>query len=209
MAKKKRGKKVDIESISRKLDQLLEGQREILKEEKEELEEEEKIEALEKKEIEEEEKELSELEKLEKLEKDIAKQVGPHPLRQITYKDIARGAVGAFFGAVAHYTFIYGLKVAESIDMARAGILYALSFTIGFIFLYMTGFRKIKDMKVLSFLPIRLIVLYITSLIMSALVLLLFLPDFGQVFADSFKQLAAVTLTAIVGACTADLIGKH
>ena len=87
-------------------------------------------------------------------------------------------------------------------------MLYLLSFIIGAVFLYVTGFRKIKDVKVLAFLPIRLIVLYITSILMAILVLYFFHPEFGNSFILSFKQVATVTLTAILGACTADLIGK-
>jgi len=216
MAKKKRGKKPNLSDINRKLDVLLTGQRKILKEEEEVENEEEKVLGEEKEELAEEKKvekiegeEISELEKLERLEKEVEKQVEVHPLRKITYKDVARGAVGAFFGAVAHYTFLYGIEVADKLDVVRASVLYLLSFSIGAVFIYITGFRKIKDIKVLAFLPIRLIVLYITSIVMSILVLYFFYPTtFGVSFLTSYKQVATVTLTAILGACTADLIGK-
>jgi uncharacterized membrane protein len=208
MAKKKRGRKTSLSDINRKLDALLSGQKKILKEEKEVLKEEKEELAEEKKVEGETEEELSELKKLELLEKEIEKQTETHPLRKVTYKDIARGAVGAFFGSVAHYTFLYGIEVAETLDMVRASFLYLLSFLIGGVFLYITGFRKIKDVKVLAFLQIRLIVLYITSILMAILVLYFFHPDFGHSFLISFKQVATVTLTAILGACTADLIGK-
>ena len=75
--------------------------------------------------------------------------------------------------------------------------------------MYATGFRKIKDPKILMFLPIRLIVLYLTAIVMSVLVLLFFNAGFGNNFEDAFKQVSTVTLTAIIGACTADLIGKE
>ena len=57
-------------------------------------------------------------------------------------------------------------------------------------------------------MPVRLLVLYICSLIMSVLVLLLFYPNFGHNFLESYKMVAGVMLAAVVGACTADLIGK-
>ncbi len=195
-------KKPTLQTINTKLDEVLKNQKKLLSEEKE-------LESEEKEIIREEKKELNALEQLKKLEEEIRKDVGPHPLKRFTTQDAARGVIGAFFGSVAHYTFIYGMKVAESIDVYRAGLLYLLSFVIGGVFLYATGFRKIKDPKLLKFLPMRLTVLYITSLLMAVVVLLLFNPGFGSNFFDSYKQVATVSLTAIIGACTADIIGKE
>ena len=212
----KRGKKPSLEDISRKLDELLAGQREISREEKEVEKEEEELKRVGELELAEEgkvkrleEKELTELEKIERLERELKKGVATHPLKRITYKDVARGIIGSFFGAVAHYTFIYGLKVAELITFNRATILFALSFIIGLIFLYVTGFRKIKEGKILIFLPVRLIILYIISIMMSVFVLYIFIPNFGASFEEAYKQVASVSLIAVVGACTADLLGKE
>jgi hypothetical protein len=44
---------------------------------------------------------------------------------------------------------------------------------------------------------------------MSILVLVLFYPNFGYNFEESYKMVAAVMLAAVVGACTADLLGKE
>ncbi len=194
-------KKSSLQTINAKLDLILKNQKKLFIEET-------KLESTEKKVLNREEKEINALEQLKKIEEEIKKDVGPHPLKSFTLRDGARGVVGAFFGAVAHYTFIYGMKVAESIDVYRAGFLYLLTFAIGGIFLYATGFRKIKDPKLLKFLPMRLTVLYATSIMMSIIVLILFNPDFGKDFISSYKQVATVSLTAIIGACTADLIGK-
>ncbi|MBW3022538.1 DUF2391 family protein [Candidatus Woesearchaeota archaeon] len=213
---KKIAPKANLKSISKKLDAILKEQKKLekgqesIKKEEHKLEEKEEQELKKEEKVEElEEKEVSELEKLERMEQEIKQRVAPHPLKRITIKDIARGSVGALFGAVAHYTFIYGLKVAEEITFNRAIFLFIFSFLIGAVFLYATGFRKIKDPKILIFLPVRLIVLYITSLVMATLVLAFFQPAFGHSFEESFKQVSAVTLTAIIGACTADLIGKE
>jgi len=195
-------KKPTLESINKKLDLILKNQNKIILEEEEHDEVEKEV-------LSEEQEELSILEQLKELEGEIKKEVGPHPLRKFTMKDTARGVVGAFFGSVAHYTFIYGMKVAENIDVYRAGILYLLSFVIGGIFLYATGFRKIRDPKLLKFLPMRLTALYVTSLLMAVVVLKLFNPEFGNEFIISYKQVATVSLTAMIGACTADLIGKE
>lgn len=189
-----------LASISKKLDIVLKNQQKLLKEEAEELKEEKEI-------LSEEKKELTALERLELLEQEIAKTVEPHPLTKVTYRDIARGCVGAFIGVMAHYTFVYGIKVAEDISIARAYALFPLSFAIGGIFMYFTGFRKVKDAKILWFLPVRLTVLYSVALLMALGVLLFFSPDFGQTWDVSVKQLATVTLLGVIGSVTADLLG--
>ncbi|MBS3125628.1 DUF2391 family protein [Candidatus Woesearchaeota archaeon] len=187
-------KKVNLQDVDRKLQLLLRNQQKLLREEKEVDKDE--------------HKELAHLQQLEAIEEQVVKELGPHPLTTITSRDIARGTVGAFIGVVAHFTFFYGIEVAEWLSVTRATLLYPLSLIIGGIFMYATGFRKINDRRVLAFLPTRLIVLYIVALLVSALVLFFFSPEFTHTFETAYKQLATVTLIAIMGACTADLIGK-
>lgn len=214
------------QDINSKLDQIIALQKKLLKEENKIKEEEFMLEEEEKKTKKEELKETKELKKIEKglelrekkeeeellklknLEEEIKREVGTHPLRKVGFKDIVKGFVGAFIGLVVHYTFFYGIKIAENLDFTRSTLLFVLSFFIGIIFIYTTGFRKIKDPKVLMFIPIRLIILYVISVVMSILVLYLFYPKFGHDFMESYKMVSVVLLAAIVGACTADLIGK-
>ncbi|MBI2574443.1 DUF2391 family protein [Candidatus Woesearchaeota archaeon] len=202
-------------SISEKLDEVLSGQKKLLEEEvrlaKEELGGEKKgVEIEEKEERLEQlgEKELSEIEKLEKIEKEVQKQVKQHPLTKVTLKDIYRGSLGAFIGIVLHYTVLYGVKIAESITMGRATIIYFLSFVVGMVFLYVTGFRKVKNSDAIKFLPVRMVVLYTVSIVISVGVLYLLFPTFGRSFEEAYKQIATVSLTAVIGACTADILGK-
>lgn len=214
------------ESINSKLDKILEMQKKLLKEEEEIISEDETIEDLEKtNELGEEqenkklltvESELlkvrhakdDELTKLQKLEEEIKRDVGDHPLKKISTKDVIKGLVGAFVGLAVHYTFTYGVEISKKLDFTRATFLYILSFFVGLIFIYATGFRKIRDPKILMFMPVRLIVLYITSIIMSISVLFIFYPEFGHEFVQSYTMVSGVLLAGIVGACTADLIGK-
>jgi len=186
-------KKVNLDIVDRKLNQILKKVEHIEKQETKELAEE--------------EQELEGISELKALEKQIIEATEKHPLKRLTYKDIAKGSLGAFIGVVAHYTFVYGIKVASEIDLVRATILYPLSFIIGGVFLYATGYRKVRVKKILWFLPVRLVVLYLISILMAIIVLILFQPDFMQNFWDAYKQVAAVTLTALIGACAADLIG--
>jgi uncharacterized membrane protein len=188
-------KKVTLEEINRKLDALSVSMKKCLVVEQ-------RIES-------EEKQELAELKKLEEIEKKIKEKVEAHPLKKITYHDIAKGALGAFIGIVAHYTVIYGIHIAEELTVTRATILFVLSYLIGGVFLYATGFRKVSA-RMMWFLPLRLTILYTISVVMSVAVLFLFFPEFlHHFFWDGYKQVAAVTLTALIGACTADLIGKE
>ncbi len=195
-------KKVSLEQLNAKLDVLLKNQSKILKEEKKIEREEERLES-------EESGELLELRKLRELDTEIAKEIGEHPLSKVTIRDVAKGGVGAFVGVVAHFTFFYGIEVAEWLSFSRATALYPISFFIGGVFMYATGFRKVKDKKILHILPIRLIVLYITALLVAAAVLAFFSPEFLHHPELAYRQLSTVTLIAIIGACTADLIGKE
>jgi uncharacterized membrane protein len=213
MAKKKAkkavvSKKPTLSEINRKLDLILKEEKVIEREEKS-LERAEKEEIAEEKLIEQdEEKELSAIQKLEKLEEEVKQEVVPHPLKTVTYKDLARGSIGALFGSVAHYTFLYGIEVAEKITFFKATLLFVLSLIVGALFLYATGFRKIKDPKVMVFFPLRLFLLYAVSIAMSTVVLWFFEPTFGHTFEDAYRQISTVTLLAIIGACTADLLGR-
>ena len=154
-------------------------------------------------------KEESDLERLEKIETEIKTEVGEHPLARVTLKDITKGLIGAFIGLTIHYTFTYGVEIAKELTMTRATIMFPLTFLVGLLFIYATGFRKIEDKRILIYMPLRLAVLYSCSLVMSILVLFLFYPTFGQNFEESYKMVAGVMLAAVVGACTADLLGKE
>lgn len=192
-------KRVNASDIDKKLNKILRNQSVLLKGQS-------KMVKLEKK-VEEEEEE--ELKRLKRIRKDIEEELGPHPLTKITTRDIAKGVVGSFIGIVAHFTFFYGIKVAHWLTLTRAALLYPLSLAIGGIFMYATGFRKVKGVRVMKFLPLRLLVLYAVSLVVSALVLFFFSPEFTHGFEYAFKELSTVSLIAVIGACTADLIGKE
>ena len=152
-------------------------------------------------------KELREIERLEKLEEKISKELGPHPLTKITYHDVTKASIGAFIGVVAHFAFIKGIEIAEEISFARATNLYLLSFLVGLAFLYLAGFRKVKQIRILNFLPLRIVVIYVTSILVALLVLIVFgVADLS--FQMLYKQVAVISILAVLGATTADLIGR-
>ena len=229
-SKKRLSRKQNIDS---KLSKILAVENRLLHEEKtvehkeETLEQEEKnIETKEKniedkeKHIETEEKDInkisqeitredSDLQKIEQMESEIKQEVGEHPLAQVSLKDVFKGLIGSFIGLAIHYTFVYGVEISQNLTLLRATLLFPLTFVVGLLFIYATGFRKVKDTRLLMFMPIRLFVLYVCSLIMSIVVLYIFYPQFGQGFEESYKMVAGVMLAAVVGACTADLLGKE
>jgi len=211
--KKVRNKKNKFNSLDKKLNRILQLQ-------KLQLQNQEKLKNLEKlelQEVEQEEEQIKkinkhdskmekELDNLEKLELEIKKQVGEHPLRKITYKDLGKSMIGAFVGIVSHFTVLEGIHYAETITLAKANGFYLVSFLIGLIMLYYTGFRKIKNVKILSFLPARLIFVYLVT-IFSILIVLVIIGFTGYGLIDIYKSISVLMLPAIIGACAADLIG--
>ena len=98
---KRRGRKSSkLDQINKKLDKLI------------------KIESKQSEEQDEDSKEIEKLEKdqlkeLEELEKDLKNEIGEHPLRKITQKDIAKGVIGALVGVISHFVFVEGVHLAE------------------------------------------------------------------------------------------------
>ena len=198
----KKNEKISLKQIYKELQTIKREQRKISKFEEQQVKREKNI-------SEQETDEIEELKALKEAQQKLTKAIGTHPLRRVTYRDVAKGAIGAFIGTTAHYSFIYGVKVAHQLDLTRAILLFPLAFAIGGVFLYITGFRKIKSTQLLWFLPVRLTALFITSLAVSFFVLYLLHPTFLHQPIEMFKTLATVQLSAIIGACTADLIGKE
>ena len=155
-----------------------------------------------------EQSELEELQKLESLEKKLAANV-TKPLANITYRDFTRSAVGAFFGILGHFSFFYGIKISEHISVTRASLLYITAFFVGLLFLYFTGYRKTKKASH-GLLFVRLLVIYSTSIFVIFLILFLFdYISFAQGFASIYKTVATISIIAVMGAVTADLLGKE
>ena len=198
-----------MSELNRKLDMILKKEEHLDNEEKEILKREKRIEKEESKVENEETDELSlQLQELGELKK-LRKELTPDVIKRMTVRDIIRGSFGAFVGTVLNYNLLWGIEVAKQMDMTKATLLYPISFVIGMVFLYATGYKKIKEKKsVILLLPMRMIVIFMVSLIISILVLMFFHPGFMADFDVAYKQTAAVLLLAVVGACTADLIGR-
>ena len=170
---------------------------------KDEMKEIKKVEALE-------QKGISEIEKLERLEKEIKTEVSQHPLKKITYHDFVKSIIGAFFGIVGHFAFIYGTHIAENISYLRATMLYLISFAIAVGFIYFSGFRKVKEYHAWKIIPLRVITIYLVSLTVVTVVLFVFgYADLSHGVGKIYKDVGAISILAILGACAADLVGKE
>ncbi|MEK6973841.1 MAG: DUF2391 family protein [Nanoarchaeota archaeon] len=155
-------------------------------------------------------REIQDINDLKKIEDQIKRSVTKHPLKKITTRDMARGLIGSFFGIVAHFAFIEGADAAErfNITIFRATLLLITAFLIGTIFLYATGYRKIKDAKLVSILPIRIFVMFGISILSIVSVLALFgIINSHSSFSLVYRQIAVISIPSIIGAITADLIG--
>ena len=171
-----------------------------------------KEESIEKKEAEiaKEEKKLeTETAKVENIEKKIAKEVYEKPLTTFNARDLNKGIIGAFIGVVAHFGFIYGKAIANVITLPRATLLLAFSYLLIMILMYETGYRNIKENKLLGILPKRATIIYITSLVVVIIIFYLFgMVDLKDPL-GLYKQVAVTSILASLGAGTADLLGKH
>ncbi len=204
--------------LEQKIDLILSQQKMLLSKESQIERDEQQIESLEQKELtqeqlnsSQEQQELAELKKIEALENDLKMDIDKSsPLRKITYKDITKGVIGAFFGVVGHFAFIEGSQLSLDFTFARSLIMYVVSFGILVAFLYFSGFRRITDEVKYKFLPLRAIVIYVSAIVTSYLVLLLFNAiNFGTPFFEIFRTISSISVLAVLGAATADLIGKN
>ena len=170
-----------------------------------------KEEEIEKKEaaiISEEKKIEKETEKVEKLEKEIKREVTIKPLTKFNTKDLNKGIIGAFIGVVAHFAFVYGKEIAKEISTTRATVLIIFSYVLIMILMYETGYREIKDKKLLGILPIRATVIFVTSIVVILIIFFLFNQINLLDLTGLYKQIAVTSVLAALGAGTADLIGR-
>src|SRR3989344_5301759 len=125
--------------------------------------------------------EQQDLQGLQELNKQISKDRNPHPLTRITRADIIRSIIGALIGTVGHFSFFY-----------------------------YSGFRKVKEIRIFRFIPLRVMVVYIISLAVVVGTLFIFgFIDTTSSFSHLYKVVSTTLLLAVLGASTADILGKE
>lgn len=200
-------------SLNDKLDLILINQKKILKNEERILGEEKKIEELEYKELKNEKNQSKTgaevLEELDKLNKDLKLNL-KNPITKITKRDILKGFVGASIGVMSHFAFTKGAELAPTLDIWRIIVLYILAFILIVVMLYYTGFRTIRKKTIFKFLPLRATVLYTVSIFCILIVNFIFGKIYLPVsFEEIFRIVGANIILAVMGAGTADLIGRN
>ncbi|HLP79355.1 MAG TPA: DUF2391 family protein [Acidobacteriota bacterium] len=153
--------------------------------------------------------ETQEFAELKALESDLKKNLKESPLRRITYKDLTKGMVGAAFAIIGDFAFADGFRLAEHYTIGRSLLLLLTSFLIIVLFIYFTGFRKVDDKFVFRFLPVRAMLLYFSAILVSVAVLFLFdTINFTTPLHAALGTVSSISVLAVLGAGTADLIGK-
>ena len=196
--------------IIKKLDKILKNQEKLLAEEGELLEDERKMLKGEKAIQKAEAKILAQEKALMSEEHAIELALHRKILKKITIHDVYKGIIGSFFGTIGHFAFFEGAHIAEQMSMTRATILYAFAYFVGWMLIYASGFRKVKEKKAFHLIPIRVTVMFVIAILSSVLILLLFNQiKLGMAFSDIYKIVANVCVLAMFGATTADFLGSE
>ena len=147
-------------------------------------------------------------EKLLREERALEKGLKRKVLGKISFHDVSKGVIGSFFGTIGHFAFFEGAHIAEQISMTRATILYIFAYGVGSLLIYFSGFRKVKEERVLHLVPLRVTVMFVISIVSSVLILYLFNQiSFTTSFDVVYKIVANVSVLAMFGATTADFLG--
>lgn len=198
-------------TLNEKLDKILENEEKILENEKKILGEEEEIRKLEEQELQKETQELEQgkdaLESLKDLQKTIDES-SKKAIRKITKRDFLKGFIGAFIGVMSHFAFTKAVTIATELSFFRATALYIVALVIILSMLYYTGFKNVQKNLVFNFLPLRATILYIVSIFTILFVNLLFGQIQDYSILGLYNLVAANIILAVIGAGTADLIGK-
>jgi uncharacterized membrane protein len=199
-------------SLNNKLDLIIKNQKKILKNEEKILGKEEEIEDLERQDLAEDKKtsltEEETLNELAMIEKKINQSISK-PLKLVTKRDIFKGFIGAFVGVMGHFAFSKAADIAKTLSMYQTTILYIVAAIMIVIMLYYTGFRKVEKQIVLKFMPLRAITLYSVSIFTILFVNLIFGKiHFPLEFTEVYRLVGASIILAVMGAGTADLLGK-
>jgi len=142
------------------------------------------------------------------LEEDIKGKVTIKPLGKVTIRDVNKGLIGAFFGTIAHFAFIYGREIAKGITNNRAAVLYIFSYFLLIFLMYRAGYREIDEKRYLELFPLRATILYLLSICVVIFVFLLYNQIEVVTLGILFREVSVVSILAVLGAGTADMIGR-
>ena len=206
--KEKTTQNSDLKKVVKRLEQLDLKQEKILKLQTKLLKKEEQILKLEQKIYASEEQNLKLNKKFNKTKFGKLTKCKAKALKKVTYKDVVKAVIGAFFGIMGHFAFAKGVDLAHDYSYFRATLLFLTSFIILVLFIYYTGFREVKPQFFMRLFPARASVIYVSALSTVVLVLFLYgIIDLNTPFSAIYNYVGAVSVLAVLGAGTSDLIG--
>ena len=209
LAKKIEEKTINMDKLAERLDKLDKKQTKILKLQNTLLKKEEEILKLEEKIYDSEKKSRKYYKNLDEKKLKTLFERKPKKLGKITYKDITKAIIGAFFGIMGHFAFAKGIDIAQEHTIMRSSLLLITSFFILILFLYYSGFRDIKPQFFLKIIPVRAAVIYVAAIFTVIFVLFLYgIINFNTPINIAYNYIAAVSILAVLGAGTSDLIGN-
>ena len=198
-----KNKKLNIEEVLSNQKEILENQKKIIKKE-------EKLEDIEKKLKKDEKEDKKLLKELEKVELHIKNDLNS-TLTKVTKRDLFKGFIGATIGVLGHFAFYKGYEISQVLSVFQATILFFSAFILLNIILFYAGFRNIEKTYILKFMPLRSLTLFGISIFSIIVINSLF--GILNIFTDSLKDIYILISTnliiAVIGAATADLIGKN
>ncbi len=151
----------------------------------------------------------AELGKFEKELESIKKEVRPEAVEKFTYKDIARGIVGAIFG-MSIMGWHEGVRdAALAMPSINLILIVLLTIVAGSSVLYFSQYRRIKEKWIINqLLPKRFLIFYILSLAIVFFIYAVFnIVQIGVTPPKDIIRLVLVMgLPAMIGAGTADII---
>lgn len=158
--------------------------------------------------VKEHETEESELKEFEKEIQELKKELHTSVVEKFTFRDIARGIVGSILGMSV---MAWHPQVQErALEMHWFNIFVIILVTIlaGTSVLYFSQYRKIKEQRIIfNLLPKRFVIFYLLSMAVVFSVYTLFgVIKIGMPFESVLKLVLVLTLPAMIGASTADII---
>ncbi|HIJ98479.1 TPA: DUF2391 family protein [archaeon] len=151
----------------------------------------------------------TELGKFEKEIESLKKEIKPEVTEKFTYKDIARGIVGAIFG-MSIMGWHEGVRnAAINMPSINVALIVLLTIIAGASVLYFSQYRRIKEKWIIhQLLPKRFLIFYILSLLIVFFIYTLFnIIQLGVTPSKEIIRLVLVIgLPAVIGASAADII---
>ena len=99
--------------------------------------------------------------------------------------------------------------MAESISTFRATLILIVAYLLGVVLIDQSGFKKVKEQRFLKIIPVRVTVIYFVALGVIVFILGLFNRIDPHEIIFTYRQVAVISILAMLGAASADLIGNE